>query len=498
MSIALKARSLTGHLASWASELAPADVPARIRELVKSQLLSQLACARAGLGHPLGDKAVRALGSPLQPDPKGAACALAALTGWLSFDDSAYGGHLSHSTVNVPLAYASSWGVDGAQLLMAITVANECAARVTAAATLGGFRGQGASYTHLAGAVAARMRAEDAPVERWLDAFGLAFGMPPRTLYRGLLGSDAKVLAAATPVRAGLDACDAAYAGLAGAADILEHPHGFLDAFAAVPLARSITAGLGERWHTDTLSFKIRPGVPGVDAAVDCALELRREIGDVALDDIKEVVVHCAAYTKGIERAVAEYLDGPRSPVSALTFSPSYAIATALLAGALTPADFAPPNVADPDRWELATRVRLEHDAAMTRRSRQSVAPVGEALREAGADAAREWLASNGAQDVSDIADLEPPRESFEHVEKVTPARLFVRLGDGRTFERAREIPIGAAGADTRRRHRELVREKFAGCGGATEVADMVEALEHASARDVAGLLAGALGTPRI
>jgi 2-methylcitrate dehydratase PrpD len=262
VSIALKARSLTGHLASWASELAPADVPARIRELVKSQLLSQLACARAGLGHPLGDKAVRALGSPLQPDPKGAACALAALTGWLSFDDSAYGGHLSHSTVNVPLAYASSWGVDGAQLLMAITVANECAARVTAAATLGGFRGQGASYTHLAGAVAARMRAEDAPVERWLDAFGLAFGMPPRTLYRGLLGSDAKVLAAATPVRAGLDACDAAYAGLAGAADILEHPHGFLDAFAAVPLARSITAGLGERWHTDTLSFKILGASP--------------------------------------------------------------------------------------------------------------------------------------------------------------------------------------------------------------------------------------------
>jgi len=132
----------------------------------------------------------------------------------------------------------------------------------------------------------------------------------------------------------------------------------------------------------------------------------------------------------------------------------------------------------------------------MTHRSRMSTAPLGEALREAGAATAGDWLTSIGSTDAAALAAvLEPPRESFEHAEKVTPARVTIRLADGRTFERAREIPVGAAGKETRGRHRELVREKFASCGGPSAVADMVDELEHASARDVAELLAAALVT---
>jgi 2-methylcitrate dehydratase PrpD len=489
--------SFTGDLAQWASELDLACVPARVLELAKSQVLSQLACARAGLDHPLGAKVTRALGSPLQGDPKLAACTLAALTGWLNFDDSSYGGHLSHSTVNVPLAYARTCDLDGAGLLTAIIVANECAARVTAAATLGGFRGQAACYTHLAGAISGRLRAERAPARRWVDAFGLAFTMPPWTLYRGFLGSDGKVLSAATPVRAALDACDCAAAGLGGAPDILEHPQGFLRDFASVPLPEAVTAGLGRRWHTETLSFKVRPGIPGVDAAVDCATLLHDEMSDWGADDIAEVVVHCAAYTVAIDKAASVYMDGSRSPISALTFSASYAVATALLHGDVTPADFAAPRVEESRRWALAGKVHLKHDEGMTRRSRLSTAPLGEALREAGATAAGAWLTSLGTGELGDLLEaIEAPSESFEHAEKVTPARVTIRLADGRTLERMREIPLGAAGPDTRRRHRELVRTKFTSCGGPPQVADMIETLEEASAPDVARMFAAALRAP--
>jgi 2-methylcitrate dehydratase PrpD len=485
--------SLTGQLAAWASELEPDDIPDRVRELAKSQLLSQLAAARAGLAHPLGTKVTRALGEPLQRDAKQAACALAALTGWLNFDDSAYAGHLSHSTVNVPLAYARATRLDGRELLTAIVVANECAARVTAAATLSDFRGQAAAYTHLAGAVSARLRAEAAPTRRWVDALGLAFAMPPHTLYRGFLGSDGKVFGASTPVRAALDACDAAAAGLCGAPDILEHPKGFLAGFAAVPLPGAISSGLGRRWHTDTLSFKLRPGIPGVDAAIDCAADLH---GRFAPGDVDEVVVRCANYTVAIDREAGRYLTGPSSSVSALSFSAAYAIATALLHGDLVPADYAPPRVDDPRRWALAAKVRLEPDAEMTRRSRLSTAPLGEALREAGPEAAGRWLASQDVRDVGDLLEaIEPPSETFETAEKITPAQVTVRLAGGRVLERRRECAVGAAGLDTRARHRELVRAKFLACGGAPEVANAVESLEAASPRDVAWLLTGALGT---
>jgi 2-methylcitrate dehydratase PrpD len=174
------------------------------------------------------------------------------------------------------VAYAHALGLDGRQLLTAVLAADECAARIAAAATLGPLRGQNAAHTHLAGAVAGRLRSEQAPAAQWVDALGLAFSMPPWPSLRGFLGSDAKVLSASVPVRAGLDACDAAAGGLRGPADVLEHPDGFLARFATVPLPEAVTAGLGERWHAETTSYKVHPGGPGLDAAVDCALDCMR------------------------------------------------------------------------------------------------------------------------------------------------------------------------------------------------------------------------------
>src|SRR5205823_3171007 len=151
------------------------DVPDRVVDLASSQVLSQLAAARAGLEHPLGQAVVRGFGQPWQANPAQSAFVLAGLTSWLHFDDTAYAGHLSNSTVTVPLAYARALRLDGRQLLTAVIAANECAARITAAATLVPFRGQNAAHTHVAGAVSGRLRAADAPLEEWTNAFGIAF-----------------------------------------------------------------------------------------------------------------------------------------------------------------------------------------------------------------------------------------------------------------------------------------------------------------------------------
>jgi 2-methylcitrate dehydratase PrpD len=490
--------TLSEELVGWASTLQLEDVPARVVDYAKSQLLSQLAAARAGQDHPLGDVVTRALGSPLQADPKQAACSLAGLTSWLHFDDTAYAGHLSHSTVNVPVAYAAACGLDGRGLLTAIIAANECAARVTAATTLSNFRGQTASWTSLAGAVCGRLHSERAPAQQWVDALGLALSTPPRTLNRAFLGSDGKILGAPTSVRIGLDACDGAAAGLSGAPDIFEHPQGFLAAFASVPLPETITEGLGRRWHTETLSFKVHPAGPGLDAAIDCALDLHAELGDLDPDDVAEVVVFGSRYTVTIDHEVAPYMDGARSPISALACSAPYLVATALLRGDLTPADFALPRLGEPERWTLAAKVRVAHDPAMTRRSRLSAVPMGEALRAAGSQAAGDWLTSLGAGDLGDFLDvIEAPSETFERAEKVTPARVVIHLADGRTLAREHDIPVGAAGPDTRVRHGEIVRAKFLSCGGAAEVADAAQALESATNADVTRLLRVALTPDR-
>jgi 2-methylcitrate dehydratase PrpD len=506
--------TLAEQLGSFASRLQLDDVPDRVRSFARSQVLSQLAAARATLRHPLGGRLVEAFGGPLQADPKSAAFCLGALTLALDFDDTLYAGHVSHSTVGVPIAYALSIGLDGRRFLEAVLAGNECASRVVAGATLGSFRGQTATYGHLVGATAARMRAQGGSPEQTSAALALACSLPPHSLAPAFFGSDGKVLAAAVGIRAALDACDGALAGLCGALDILEHPDGLLATFADVPLADAVVASLGARWHTETLSIKLYPACAYLDSALDASAQLHEDlkvtlhadVGAVAHGDnvlhvsmdaaIREVVVRCSLFTFGMDLRSSSYVSGPGSPISALQFSVGYPAAVALLRGAFTPSDLSSPRLDDPVAWKLAARVRTEHDPDLTRLALLGTAPVGEALRQAGPRASS-WLArSSGEEDAAALLRaVGAPARSFEEATKQIGAIVEVHLVDGRTLRRSVMTPKGASGPPTRRDHRTLAREKFLSTGGSAEVADAFDHLEAIGADELASALASALAT---
>ncbi|GGQ49118.1 MmgE/PrpD family protein [Streptomyces mutabilis] len=496
--------TLTEELAEWASALRLDDVPDDVVATAKLQILSQLAAVRAGIDHPLGQRFIRAFGAPFQEDPARSAYVLAGLGSWLHYDDTAYAGHLSNSTVTVPLAYARHQQLTGEQLLTSVVVANEAAARITAATTLGPFRGQSAAFTHVTGAIAGRLRGENASAQRWVDTLGLGFGLPPRTVPVGFLDGDAKLFGASTPVRVGLDACDASAVGLAGSPVIIEHPEGFLSRFATVPLPEAVVAGLGRRWHTRTTSFKVHPGGPGMDSAIDVGLELHRLLSSperpLRAADIEEISVDTSLYTAVVERRAAEYLHGPASPVSALVFSLRYTLATALLTGQLSTDDFSEKGLSDEERWALAERVDVRLDQEMTRELFHCEVPFGEALRQAG-PRGKEWLRQFGAGWEGDgswlvdlVGELPPPSTDFTDARKVTGARVRVVLKDGRAVTRELDVPVGAVGARDSRPIAELVRDKWFSSGGGEEFADGVDRLERASADEVAGLMALPLG----
>jgi 2-methylcitrate dehydratase PrpD len=478
---------LARELADWAAGLEAGAIPDRVLSYAKSQLVSHLANVRAGMAHPLGEKLVRALGPPLQDDPARASRSLAALSMCVELDEGVYAGHVSHSTVNVALSYARALGRDGRSLLAAIVAANECAARVSAAVTLGPLPGQSNAPTHLVGAVAARLAIEGAPPERWVDALGIALAQPPRPLFPAFVGSDAKVLTAAAAVDTALLACDVAAAGLRGAPDLLEHPEGFIAQFASVPLPETVTAGLGERWHTETMSFKLVPTSTSFCAAVECAARLAGELPPGSgPDEIEEVVVTASIFSLESHYRAAPHLAGADSPVSALNWTAGYAVATALLTGGLVPGDLARPALEDEARWALAEKVRLEHDWDVTDRAALGTAPIGEAIRQAG-ERALDWMRSVGVPDPEwRLEHFGPPSETFEAAEKTMGSRIVVRLRDGRELRAECVIPPGFAGPDTRARHPELVRRKLEAAGGPGEAADLVRSLEAATAADVA------------
>ncbi|MFD9636259.1 MmgE/PrpD family protein [Streptomyces violascens] len=486
--------SLLAQLTVWASELEVEDAPERVLAHLRSQLLSQLAAARAGYGHPLGAKIGQVYGSPLQGDPERSAHSLAMATICLDFDDTAYAGHLSHSCVNVPLVYAGPLGLDGRRLATAILAANECAARITAAATLGPFRGQTAGHTHLAGAVAGRLRAEGALPDTWVNALGLAFTTPTWTLPRGFFTTDAKLYTAAVPVRIGLSACDGAKAGLSGPADVLEHAQGFLHRFAALPLPEEAVGGLGTLWYTETLSYKVHPGSAYLSAAIDCAAELHAEMRKLGADGVAEVVVEGSLFTSGLDRLTRSESVGPHSSVAALNFSVPYNVATALLTGSLEPADLAPPDVARPERWALAAKVRTVHDPALSRAALLATAPLGQALRRAGQRAAG-WAGAAGREAVDALPpDWLAPADDFRWATKDLGARVTVRLHDGRELRAERRTALGAAGSTDGPGHEELARRKFLRCGGKPEVVELVGNLAELDAAEVVRLVELALG----
>ncbi|MEU7476332.1 MmgE/PrpD family protein [Lentzea sp. NPDC042327] len=483
-------RTLATELATWAARLTYADLPTRITDYAVSAVISHLGVLRAGISHPLGWKLLKAFGSPLADDPARAAHVLAGLSSCLYYEDSMYVGHVTHSTVNVPLAYRRQSGLDGRALLAAVVASSECAARVTAAAALGTLRGQGASYAQLVGAVAARSHAQGDPVEAWVNAWGIALSAPPWPLRRAFLGSDAKVLSAAVPVRIALDACDAAAAGLTGAPDLLEHPNGLLAKVSQVPSPEVITSGFGERWHTETLTVKLHPAGAYVDAAIDCAMALHDKLTAQDADDIAEVEVRAAGLTIAMDADGAPYLDRERSAIMALNLSVGYNVATALLTGAVTPADLTGPATADPRRWELAERTRLRFDPELSRNLLRATAPLGEAVRQAG-ERARGWLADFSGGRAAPPPG--PPSTTFENATKAVGAVVTLVFKDGRRLTEGRAHAAGSAGEETRREHRAMARAKLLATGVPQEVADELDRLPELDARQLDHLIRTAL-----
>lgn len=481
--------SLTRRLARWTAGLRLDDVPERVIPVAVSQVISHLATVRASVAHPMGRRLLTAFGQPDPADPARTAHLLAALSSCLYLEDTMYAGHVAHAGVGVPVAHQERQRLDGRGLLAAVIAANESAARVTAAATLGPFRGQQASHTHLVAAVAARLHGAGADHDALLNAWGLALAAPPLWLRPSFLGSDAKVLSAAVPVRIAMDACDAAAAGLTGRDDLLEHPDGVLAKFAHAPVPEAVVAGLGERWHTETLSFKLFPGAVHLDALVECAAELHRRLRPRGADDVEAVEMHVPRMTMVMSRHAGRYTCGPDSPLVAVNMWAGYNVATALLTGGLGVADLAEPLVRDPDRWALAGKLTMIPDETLSQEGIAGTAPVGEALRQAG-PRALDWRTELPGKPLEQLLEeLGPPSPTFEHATKKLGCRMVVRMADGRRDSYAMDAGTGSVGSPSWSAHPELVRDKLLATGADKETARTLARLPELSVDELSRVL---------
>ncbi len=516
------------RLAHWAAGVQLEEVPAAVREHAVHQLLSTVGALYSGFSSELGPGLEQAFPPPAPGPgctlPRGtpappvhAALVMATFTMVLDFDDVLLGGHTGHSSVLVPLAFAATGRYSGADLMLAQIVANEVAARVNMVCAVGATRGQMATHLHLLGAAAALAKLDGLDRATFAAALGFALSYPAEALFPAFLGSDAKALAAAWPIRMGCEAVAAVRAGLRAPADILDDRRGFFARAAQVPV-REFLGGLGERWHTATNSYKLYPACGYLASALEATLAL---VGEHAFqaEEVVAVVVEASIFTVGMDAHSAPYLAGPRSPIAALTFSTPFVIASALLAGEFGPAQLERSWIEQSRLWELAARVRSRHAVDLTVDALTGDIPLGAALRrtkrrQAAAFGAKLAVKAFGraaygrrlgetlrlAARLAVAAGVRDPPD-FATATKPLGARVAITLADGRVLRSEVAIPRGFAGAqepdESGRGVRELMREKLLAAASpllgrerAAEMASMLESIERLGPAELGRLCA--------
>jgi 2-methylcitrate dehydratase PrpD len=151
---------------------------------------------------------------------------------------------------------------------------------------------------------------------------------------------------------------------MTGPGTVLEGPLGFYRAHLSEDEfdLSCVTDGLGRRWETENISYKLYPCCHYLGAYIDCAREIRRKHGLRPMDvDSFECVV-----APGQVALVVEPLEAKMSPRTGYEakFSLPYAVAAALTGKECGLADFEEEAIRDEGVAELARRFR--HTVAET------------------------------------------------------------------------------------------------------------------------------------
>ncbi|GAB3580966.1 MmgE/PrpD family protein [Amycolatopsis endophytica] len=416
---------LSFRLAETLTSLKPGDLPADVLDAAAVSLVDQVGVALggAGLGEGCGAFAdlARCEGGTPQSTllgfggrvPAAAAASVnGALAHALDYEDSVDGlpVHPHAQVVPAALALAEAHDLDGAALLASIAVGCDLTCRL-AAATGTELAGHGWYPPPLAGALGATVASAHLLAlgpGHTVDALSLVLmqmGAPgeikysPRSLVRGIRDGFG--------ANAAVRAVQLAAAGIRGFDAPLEGRAGFFATHVSGQYRpEALLDGLGETFAGPRVSYKPWPSCRGTHSFLEAALDLRDEAVPAGIEAIDLAGAP-------VNVMLAEPPEAKRAPASAIDakFSLPFTVATAFVDGRVDLGSFT--SLERSEVLELARRVTFTADPA--------------------------W----------DVPD------------RMTSARMTVRLRDGRVLHRRIDVPLGNP---SRPLSDDALRAKFAAC----------------------------------
>lgn len=288
------------------------------------------------------------------------------------------GGHPAIHTVPAALAAAEEQGLDGRRLLESLVAGYEVGSRIGSATIPRANVHSHGTWGAISSAVAVA-RLTDAPAATIRSIINLAASMSPANSWTpALAGATVRNLYPGRSAWAGLLAVELQRSGFTALDDA---PRDVYETILAERFDPALAAeGLeelerGGPYRIEQNYFKLHACCRYNHFALDAVMELRRA-HQVTAADVLGVEVTTIPFAARMAEAEPASMLGAK-------FSVPYAVAAALVLGRTDPPAFEPPALGDPRILDLAHRVRVRADEAMSaRRTDRPTARVTIALRD--------------------------------------------------------------------------------------------------------------------
>ncbi len=266
-------------------------------------------------------------------------------------------GHVSGTTVMTALTMGEVMDISGQELITALLVGDDIAARLLAASGFGfnlGWDGTGTVNAFAAAAIAGRLMGLNRLQMR--HAFGLVLNQLGGSFQIIWDGTIAFKLPQGLSARNGIFSAQLAGAGWTGPEDALNSRFGYYQLYTEGCLnPQALTRDLGKKYYSDG-TFKPYPCCRMTHAAIDCALAL---VGkhDIKAEDIREVRLYLSPGELDTFCG-RPFLIGA-FPHGNAAFSFQYVAATALLRKSVRPEHFTEPSIRDPQINNFISKIKL-------------------------------------------------------------------------------------------------------------------------------------------
>ena len=371
--------TISQTLAHFAKGLRFDDIPRPIRERAKLLMLDAIGIAFASSKYDFAGKALAGLSrfgsgehmvinSDRRLALRDAVTMNGILVHGLDYDDTYLPGsvHLTSSSVPCLLGIGTETKVDGRELLTALVVGLESAARVGVAGN-GGFQKVGFHPTAICGAMACSMlagRLIGLDVEKLARAQGIALSLASGTMQPMQDGTWTKRLHPGAAAASGITAAALAEGGFLGPLEAYEGHFGFYNIFLAELRTGAEPAlavkELGERWEFARSSVKLYPACHQMHAFMNAAVKIASEHRFDA-EDIARVDTLVGDMTRELVCEPAAAKARPDSSYAA-QFSLPYGTAAALTRKRFGLAEIEEPAYTEARLVELAGKVHYEID----------------------------------------------------------------------------------------------------------------------------------------